>query len=148
MTPLEQLLAPESVVSRLRASDKPQVLADLTRRAVAGQPIAPAAALAALVSREALGSTGVGRGIAVPHARLAGLQSSVAAFARLERPLDWAAIDGQPVDLVFLLLSPESGGEHLAALAAVSRRLREQSTADAIRAADSAPSIRALLLGP
>jgi len=82
----------------------------------------------------------------VPHARLAGLQASVGAFARLERPADWEAIDGQPVDLVFLLLSPETGGEHLAALAAVSRRLRDKTAAEAVRAAETALEIRGLLL--
>jgi PTS system nitrogen regulatory IIA component len=146
MTTLEQLISQERVVPRLRAADKTQAITELARRAVTGLALSPAAAVAALVGREALGSTGVGRGIAVPHARLAGLLVSVGAFGRLERPADWQAIDGQPVDLVFLLLSPETGGEHLAALAAVSRRLRDKAVAEAVRAAETAPAIRALLL--
>jgi PTS system nitrogen regulatory IIA component len=146
MTTLEQLISPDRVVPRLRVADKTQAIAELARRAVAGLALSPAAAVMALVGREALGSTGVGHGIAVPHARVAGLATSVGAFARLERPADWAAIDGQPVDLVFLLLSPETGGEHLAALAAVSRRLRDKAVAEAVRAAETVPAIRALLV--
>jgi PTS system nitrogen regulatory IIA component len=146
MTTLEQLISLDRVVPRLRAADKTQAIAELARRAVAGLALSPAAAVAALAGREALGSTGVGHGIAVPHARLAGLAASVGVFARLERPADWEAIDGQPVDLVFLLLSPETGGEHLAALAAVSRRLRDKAVAEAVRVAETAPEIRGLLL--
>jgi nitrogen PTS system EIIA component len=97
---------------------------------------------------ETLGSTGVGSGIVVPHARLKDLAEFTGLFARLERPIDFAAIDGKPVDLVFLLLSPTwSNTQHVAALAAVSRRLRDRPVADAIRSTTSAPEIHTLLMG-
>ncbi len=144
---LDTLLPPDRVI-RLRAADKSTALAELARRmaVIASQP--PRDIASALAAREALGSTGVGNGVAVPHARLPGLSELAALFARLERPVEWAAIDGRPVDLVFLMLSPAGiGGEHLAALAAVTRRLRDPTVAAAIRAARDPASIYAALLG-
>src|SRR5262249_33641394 len=97
--------------------------------AIDGQTI-----LDALMSREMLGSTGIGQGVALPHARLSGLQRFFGLFARLERPINFDAIDDRPVDLVFLLLIPEkAGNDHLAALAAVSRRLRDRDVAARLR---------------
>ena len=144
---LADLFPPGSVL-RLRAADKGAVLGELSRRAAALLSLPPGEVAAALAAREALGSTGVGAGIAVPHARLPGLAAVAALFARLDRPVDWAAIDGKPADLVFLLLSPEkAGAEHLAALAAVTRRLRDAAAAAAIRAAKEPAEIRAALVG-
>ena len=98
-------------------------------------------------AREELGSTGVGAGIAVPHAQVPRLAATAGFFAQLERPVDFAAIDGRPVDLVFLLLGPPAArAEHLALLAAGTRRLRDRAVAEALRAATSAEAVRALLV--
>ena len=144
---LDELIRPAHVFIRLRAPDKPRLLQDVARRigAVLGLPAAEIAA--ALLAREALGSTGVGDGIAVPHAQLPTLTAPAGFFAQLERPVEFAAIDGQPVDLLYVLLSPpEARSEHLALLAAGTRRLRERAVAKALRAAASADDARALLV--
>ncbi len=137
-------LGPDRVFDRLRVADKAALLTELGRRAAAALGLPEAAVTASLAAREALGSTGVGNGIAVPHARVEGLPALAGFFARLARPIDYAAIDGRQVDLVFLLLSPADGA-HLAALAAMSRRLRDKAVAAAIRAAPDAEALRALL---
>ncbi len=101
-----------------------------------------------LRTREALGPTGFGGGVAIPHARLAGLSDCVALVARLPQPIDWGAVDGQSVDLLVLLLSPEgAGADHLKALARISRALRDSETVPALRAADTAAAIMAVLAG-
>jgi PTS system nitrogen regulatory IIA component len=145
---LADMLPLDHVIPRLKAGDKSRLLNEMARRAapVAGATATDLAAL--LAAREALGSTGVGSGIAVPHARVPGLLAPSGFFARLDKPIDYAAIDGRPVDLVFLLLSPthEAGG-HLAALAAVSRRLRDRAVADALRKTDDPARMQALLVG-
>lgn len=106
------------------------------------------AVLAALNEREKLGSTGLGAGIAVPHGRVEGLDRVHGAFARLASPVDFEAVDGQPVDLVFMLLSPpDAGVEHLKALAAASRALRDRDRADKLRGARSRDALLALLIG-
>jgi PTS system nitrogen regulatory IIA component len=144
---LAALVEPERVLPRLRAADKPRLLTELGRRAAAVGGVEAAAITAALAAREALGSTGVGAGIALPHAAVPGLAGTVGFLIRLERPIDFAAIDGGPVDLVFLLLGPPEGrAEHLAALAAAARRLRDPATAAALRAAASAEAMRAAFL--
>lgn len=144
---LADLIPTAHVFARLRAADKPRLLQELGRRIgpALGAPAADVAA--ALAAREALGSTGVGAGLAVPHAKLAALPAPAGFFAQLERPLDYDAIDGRPVDLVFVLLSPpQAHAAHLALLAAGTRRLRDRAAADALRAAGSAEAIRALLV--
>jgi PTS system nitrogen regulatory IIA component len=144
---LDELLSPDHVFARLRAGDKPRLLQELAKRAAAALGVPAPEISAALAAREALGSTGVGKGIAVPHAQLPGLASTAAFLCLLERPVDFAAIDGRPVDLVFLLLGPpQARSEHLAALAAATRRLREPATAEALRAATTAGDLRARLL--
>ena len=145
---LADLIAEEHVFFRTRAADKPALLADLARHAASALGLPMAEVATRLAAREALGSTGVGAGVAVPHARVDGLSAPVGFFARLDRAIDYAAIDGKPVDLVFLLLSPASGNnEHLAALASVSRRLRDAGAAASLRGAKSAASLRAILVG-
>jgi PTS system nitrogen regulatory IIA component len=145
---LADLLGPDRIIPSLRAADKAHLLAELARRAGAAAGGDAGSIEQALVAREALGSTGVGKGIAIPHARVPFLHRAFALFARLERPLDFAAIDGQPIDLVFLLLSPlDEGGTHLASLAAVSRRLRDPRAAAALRATRDARAIREQLIG-
>jgi PTS system nitrogen regulatory IIA component len=146
---ITDLIAPDRVITALRVSDKPQLLRELSQRAAKLLAIDTQAILDALQAREALGSTGVGQGIAVPHARISGLPRFFGLFARLERPIDFTAIDERPVDLVFLLLIPDqAGGDHLAALASVSRRLRDREAAAQLRAAKTAAEIYNVLTGP
>ena len=141
-------VTPAMVVIGLRAKDKHQLLDEIARRAATALALEPAAILEPLLAREALGSTGVGRGIAIPHARIAGLPRLFGLLARLERPVDFTAIDDQPVDLVCLLLTPASAaGEHLPALACLSRRLREKGVADRLRAARDSDALYAALTG-
>jgi PTS system nitrogen regulatory IIA component len=145
---LSDLLRLDHVIVRLKAGDKPRLLVELARRAAPELGHSPQDLTALLSAREALGSTGVGAGIAVPHARVEGLRAPTGFFARLDRAIDYASIDGQPVDLVFLLLSPtQEAGGHLAALAAVSRRLRDRKIADALRKTDDPARMQALLVG-
>ena len=142
------LLAPGNVVLDLRVGDKRRLIDDLAGRAAgaAGLPAGPIAD--ALASRERLGSTGMGAGIAIPHARLSQVLRPVGVFARLRPALDFDAIDGQPVDLVFLLLLPGQGhGDHLNALACVARRLRAEDIMAALRKAGDAEAAYALLAG-
>jgi PTS system nitrogen regulatory IIA component len=144
---LAALLRPDHVFVRLRAADKPRLIQELARRAGAVLDVPAADIAAALAARESLGSTGVGAGIAVPHAQLPQLAATAAFFAHLDRPVEFAAIDGRPVDLLFLLLGPPAArAEHLALLAAGTRRLRDRTVADALRAASSAAAARALLV--
>jgi PTS system nitrogen regulatory IIA component len=147
-TILAELIGPDRIFETLRVADKPALLAELARRAGAALGLPPATISASLAAREMLGSTGVGGGIALPHARLEGLAGLAGFFARLDRPIDFAAIDARPVDLVFLLLSPAGGpAAHLAALAAVSRRLRDRAVIAAIREAPGAAALRTALTG-
>jgi len=98
------------------------------------------------LQRERLGSTGVGNGIAIPHGKIASVRSIVGVFARLESPVDFEALDDQPVDLVFLLLAPEgAGADHLKALSRIARVLRDQDLVAKLRATDSASAIYAFL---
>lgn len=134
----------ESVVLGLRAGDKSALMNAVARRAANRLKLSVAAVAAPLLAREALGSTGIGRGIALPHARIANLPRPFGLLARLEKPVDFAAIDDEPVDLVFLLLTPENAGrEHLAALAAISRVLRDEAVARRLRAARDAGELYA-----
>jgi PTS system nitrogen regulatory IIA component len=145
---LAALLPPERVFAAVRAADKPRLLQELARRAGAALGLPPGEIAAALAAREALGSTGVGAGIAVPHAQLPALPAIAAFLARLERPVDFAAVDGRPVDLVWLLLAPPAAqADHLAALAAGTRRLRDPDGAAALRSAPTAAALRAAFIG-
>ncbi len=145
---LGSLLRDENVVINLRAASKSALLGELAKRAAAATVQSDAKLAAALAGREALGSTGFGAGIAVPHARIEGLRGMFVLFARLDRPVAFDAVDGKPVDLVMLLLSPASANsEHLATLAAISRRLRDPAVAAALRSAVSAEEARRILSG-
>jgi nitrogen PTS system EIIA component len=142
------LIAPHQIVGRLRAVNKTQLLRELARRSGAATGIEAQAILDALTAREALGSTGVGQGIAMPHARIAGLKMFYSLFARLDQPIDFAAIDDQKVDLVFLLLSPPAiDNDHLAALACVSRRLRDRALAARLRSTKDDVALYQILTG-
>ncbi|MER2252265.1 PTS sugar transporter subunit IIA [Methylorubrum podarium] len=145
---LDDLLAPDSVIPDLRASGKAALLDDLARRAARALDLDAGEILAALVRREGLGSTGIGAGVALPHARLDAVRRPYGLLARLREPLDFEAVDERPVDLVFLLLLPtESGGEPLNALARVARQLRDPENAAALRAARNAAGLSALVSG-
>jgi len=140
------LLTPDAVLPSLRAGNKKQALQELSRKAseLTGQH--ERAIFDVLLERERLGTTGVGHGIAIPHGKLPNLDRVHGLFARLERPIDFDAIDEQPVDLVFLLLAPErAGADHLKALARVSRLLRDQAICDKLRGSNSGDAIFALL---
>jgi nitrogen PTS system EIIA component len=143
------LLERDGIVLRLRAGDKGELIKALAKRAAARLKLPAEAVTVPLLAREALGSTGIGRGIALPHARIANLPRPFGLLARLQKPIDFAAIDDQPVDLVFLLLTPEDAGrEHLAALAAISRVLRDDTVARALRTAPDAHGLYACLDRP
>lgn len=147
MTELHDLISPDAVVVGLRAADKPTLLAELSRQAAARTGVPSERIMAALVARERLGSTGLGGGFALPHARVEGIARATALFARLARPIEYGAVDGARVDLVCLLLIPASGTDHVAALAAVARRLRQDAVAQGLRTSADAASAYALLAG-
>ena len=143
---MSDLLLPGSVVSDLRASTKKHLLQSLSHRAAALTGFGEAQILEALAVRERLGATGFGLGTAIPHGKIAGLQHMTGLFARLTAPLDYGAIDGQPVDLVFLLLAPEgAGADHLKALARVSRLFRDTMLVSKLRGTTSADALYAML---
>jgi PTS system nitrogen regulatory IIA component len=148
-TTLSDVISEDHVFVRLRAPDKARLLRELAGRIAAMLGLTAAEIAAALAAREALGSTGVGHGIAVPHAQVPHLPATAGFLVQLERPVDFAAIDGRPVDLLFVLLGPpQARAEHLSLLAAGTRRLRERSVADALRTATTAAEARAMLIGP
>ena len=132
--PLTDLVAPHAVMPALKVISKKQALQELAAKAaeLTGQP--DRAILEVLIQREKLGSTGIGHGIAIPHGKLPKLSELFGLFARLERPIDFEALDRQPVDLVFLLLAPEgAGADHLKALARIARLLRDGEIARKLR---------------
>jgi len=140
------LISPESVVPNLRATSKKLALQELARRAAEIAGLQERAVFDVLLERERLGTTGVGNGIAIPHGKLPNLDRLYGLFARLEKPIAFDSIDEQPVDLIFLLLAPESAGaDHLKALARVSRLLRDKAVCEKLRGTDSAEGLYALL---
>jgi len=143
---LAEIISTRGVIANLRVSSKKQALQELAKRAadITGEP--ERAIFEVLLERERLGTTGVGNGIAIPHGKLASLPRLYALFAKLEHPIDFDAIDEQPVDLVCLLLAPQTAGaDHLKALAQVSRLLRDRQVCEKLRGANSAEAIYALL---
>ncbi len=145
---LGDLIAPASVAFGLTGATKRVVLAALSARAaaLAGRDVAEVTGV--ILEREALGSTGFGAGTAIPHGRLAGLGAIVAVAAKLATPIDFAALDGLPVDLVILMLAPTgAGAEHLKALARVSRALRDAALCGKLRGAATGEAFYALLVG-
>jgi PTS system nitrogen regulatory IIA component len=139
---LTDLLEPDRIILGVKAADKGQALAEIAKRAGSHLPIEAASILAALSARENLGSTGFGRGFALPHVRIDGIERMFGLLVRLARPIDYRAIDEKPVDILFLLLIPiDKGDEHVAALAAVSRSMREESVLDLVRKAKNSPAL-------
>jgi PTS system nitrogen regulatory IIA component len=138
----------DAITSRLSGGNKKSLLQQLANLAAQQLGTAPAEILATVAEREALGSTGFGQGVAIPHGKIQGLSRIYCLFARLSEPIDYKAIDGKPVDLVFLLLSPpDAGAEHLKALAAISRVTRHLPTLDKMRGARSRDALAAVLMG-
>ena len=146
---IADLITPDRIALGLRVKDKANLLRELAQRAeAAGAGLSASLILSGLTAREALGSTGLGRGFALPHARLEGLNTCFGLFARLARPIDYDAIDDQPIDVVTLLLTPaDNDGLHLAALSLVSRRLREGDILSRLRQADGVQSVYGMLTG-
>ena len=143
---LSDILTPEAVKVLGKVSSKKRLFHDLADLASDAHGIDHDAALSALQDREALGCTGVGKGVALPHARLPGLDRVVGVFLRLETPLDFDAVDRQPVDLIFCLLAPqEAGVDHLKALALVARSLRDASLCAKLRANTDAGLLHTIL---
>jgi PTS system nitrogen regulatory IIA component len=141
---VSDLLTPKDVVADLRVADKGRALRELARRAATLTGVPETVLHEALIAREKLGSTGVGAGVAMPHARIAGLNGFHGIFARLAKPIEFEAVDGRPVDLIFLILAPEDT-DSLAALACASRALRNPATAKQLRAASDAGALYTVL---
>jgi PTS system nitrogen regulatory IIA component len=143
---ITDLIRPHAVVPNLRVTSKKQALQELSRRASDLIGVPERRIFDVLVERERLGTTGVGNGIAIPHGKLSELTELQALFARLETPIDFEAIDEQPVDLICVLLAPESAGaDHLKALARISRLLRDRNVCEKLRGSDSADAVYAIL---
>ena len=141
------LTGPEAVLASVKASGKKALLAELASRAATLFKVDERRLFDRLLERERLGSTGIGGGIAIPHARLAALAKPLGLFARLAQPIDFEAIDERPVDIVFLLAAPEgAGADHLKALARVSRLLRDRNLVEKLRATETAAALSALLV--
>ena len=143
---IRDLVTTDSIVANLKATSKKQALQELAAYVanICGQH--ERAIFDVLMERERLGTTGVGNGIAIPHGKLPTLEALFGVFARLEKPVDYQAIDERPVDLIFLLLAPElAGADHRKALARVSRLLRDTSVCDKLRGTDSAEALYAIL---
>ena len=143
---IKDLLAPSDVLVSIRTSNKTRLLEDLCRRAASILKIDANKITADILKREELGSTGVGGGVAIPHARIADVKKPFGLLARLKSAIEFDSIDHQPVDLVFLLLLPTaSAGEQLNALAMVARRLRDADTARNARGATDASGLYAVV---
>jgi len=145
---LSDFLDFDAIKTSLSGGNKRSLLQQLAN--VAGQRLGrePAEILSSIVERERLGSTGFGHGVAIPHGKIDGLGRIYGLFVRLSEPVDYKAIDGAPVDLVFLLLSPaNAGAEHLKALAAVSRLVRNAATVEKLRGARTRDALAAVLMG-
>ena len=144
---IRDLLSPETVVYTIRATSKKQVLQELASLAanVSGQN--QRAIFDVLLERERLGTTGIGRGVAIPHGKLPSLDRLYGVFAKLENPVDFDAVDNQEIDLVFLLIAPEkAGADHLQALSRISRMFRDFEMCKKLRAANNHKTLHKLLL--
>jgi PTS system nitrogen regulatory IIA component len=140
------LLAPDSIIASLQATSKKHALQELATVAAERTKIDSREIFNTLLQRERLGSTGLGHGIAVPHVKLAGIKGIICLLARLEKPIEYESHDNMPVDLMFLLLAPEhASGDHLKALASISRVVREPSILDALRNASDAAALHSAL---
>ena len=143
---ISDFLSPDDVLLKIRAADKEQLLQELAHLAAEKLKLPEENVVSELLKREGLGSTGMGNGVAIPHARFAAIARPFGMIARLKQPIDFDAIDGQPVDIVFLLLLPAAAtGEQLGALACVSRKLRVTEDLLRLRRAKKASDLYAAL---
>ncbi|HWT31990.1 MAG TPA: PTS IIA-like nitrogen regulatory protein PtsN [Propylenella sp.] len=146
---LSDLLKPDRILPDLYVQSKKQALQEICEAAARLTGLAEREIFDTILQRERLGSTGVGHGVAIPHGKLRSMQELVGIFARLARPVDFDALDDQPVDLVFLLLAPESAGaDHLKALARIARVLRDGAVAQKLRAAADLVDLYRILIDP
>jgi PTS system nitrogen regulatory IIA component len=144
--PLLDFLDPQAVLPALRVNGKKQALQELASQAARLTGLPDSAIYEALLQRERLGSTGIGEGIAIPHGKLPGLTRIFGLMARLDKPVNFEALDSQPVDVLFLLLAPEgAGADHLKALARVARVLREPGLIERVRATRDAAALYAIM---
>lgn len=143
---LGDLISPEAVLRSLKPKSKKQLLEELSARAARISGLPERDIFDVLWQREQLGSTGLGQGVAIPHGKLGGLKQIVGLFAQLSEPVEFDAVDGEPVDIVFLLLAPEgAGADHLKSLARISRLLRERGSVEKLRASKDAAALYAVL---
>ncbi|HKG75225.1 MAG TPA: PTS sugar transporter subunit IIA [Aestuariivirgaceae bacterium] len=145
---LSEFLDFDAIKPSMSGGNKRALLQQMAQFAAGRLQVDAAEILSSISERERLGSTGFGQGVAIPHGKIEGLARIYGMFARLSEPVDYKAIDGQPVDLVFLLLSPpDAGAEHLKALAAISRVTRHAPTLEKMRGARSRDALAAVLMG-
>lgn len=143
---LADLITQDAVLPALKVNSKKQLLQELSAKAALVTGLSEREVFDVILQRERLGSTGVGNGIAIPHGKLTSIKDIVGVFARLSEPVDFEALDDQPVDLVFLLLAPEgAGADHLKALSRIARVLRDGDMVTKLRQTDSASAIYAFL---
>lgn len=146
---LGDLLAKDGIIPALKAQDKKQALQELANRAAATTGVSAHDIFNALLQRERLSSTSLGRGIAIPHIKLPDAKAITCYFARLERPISFDSPDGEQVDLLFFLLAPEhAGGDHLKALARISRLVRDPATLEHLRSAKDVEALKRVLTAP
>jgi len=146
---LADLIARDAILPAVKAGSKKQILQEIGARARESYGLDARQVVENLLAREKLGSTAMGGGVAIPHARLPGIESIVGLFARLDKPADFEAADGRGVDLLFVLLAPEeSGADHLRALARVSRLLRDADLRKKLRETSDAGALYALITEP
>jgi len=146
---LGDLIKPEGIVASLKAKSKKQALQELSAKASALTGLDSRDIFDTLLQRERLGSTGLGHGIAIPHGKMASLERIFSMFARMETPIDFDALDNQPVDLVFLLLAPEgASADHLNALARISRLLRDPLEIEKLRRSRGTAALYSVLTEP
>lgn len=146
---LSDIISQESILPALKVASKKQLLQELSNAMAKTTGIDARRIFETLLQREKLGSTGLGQGIAIPHGKFAELDRVQGMFARLVQPVDFEAMDDQPVDLVFLLLAPESAGaDHLKALARISRLLRDPGLVLKLRGTDTTAGLYAILTEP
>lgn len=146
---LAEMLAKDGIIPALKADDKKQALQALSEIAGNATGLSVHDIYTALIQRERLSSTSLGRGIAIPHIKISGLEKITCVFARLAKPVSFESHDGEPVDLLFFLLAPEhAGGDHLKALARISRLVRDPATLEHLRAAPDVDSLRQVLTVP
>ena len=143
---IEDILSADRIFTSLEAGSKKHALQELAGKAAKQTGLEEHEIFDVLLERERLGTTGVGSGIAIPHGKLGSLDELFGCFARLDNPVDFDAIDGEPVDLIFLLLAPESAGaDHLKALARISRVLSNNVLCDKLRSTTTPEKIFSLL---